>query len=431
MRTVSARAPLALLALLALLAPPPRPARGDGADATFAHAALAEVELGTPIQSDLAILIPLVRKKPVEPVDVVTQWAADGLVFEESTFPSRPYGVEARNAGPRPVLVHGGTVLVGGRRDRLLRHSVILAPGEGAELEALPAESADHARRDPVPFAMASSLAPVYLRRRADFGGSRGLVGTFVARNLEFRNPGDSRRSLAAIGASRRLQETSHKTRASLAATLAARPDEGVVVGGISAIRGRLQALTLYGTPELLRASASAYLLGETYSAAAIAIQAERHGIPRAGGTDPERTLEIVVRRARELLERLRQARFKSDPAHPNGAHGECLVIQLADGSRGHAIGHAGRLVHLTVYAHDPFESAYYGSSISLEDEGLRSDPERPGQAELERRAGQGGRLSEYEERLLRRLRGGGGLGVGPGAGGAGGAGRGLGGGLR
>ncbi len=396
---------LALAAVGALLAT--APLRGNAEeDTSFASEALAGVQLGAPIQGELAILIPLVVPAAPPPVGVVTQWNAEGLTFAEPRFPAQRYNVEVTNGSKQPVLVHGGTVLLGGKRDRLLRHSVIIEAGATVEMEALPAESASDRRSTAIPFRMSRSLAPLYLRRKADFGGGSGLVGTFVARNLEFRNPGDSRKSLAAIGESRLLQEATQETRARLAAALASSSQEGVVIGGISAIRGRLQGLTLYGSADLLRGSVSAYLLGATYSAAAISIQAQRKNLPAPGAGDPEKMLRKVMEDAQALLDKLRKANFKVDRSHPNGAEQECLVIQLSDGTRGHAVARDGRMVHLAVYPHDPFENAYYGSSISLPDEDILSDPEREGLAELARRSAGGNQLTESEKRVLERLGG-------------------------
>jgi hypothetical protein len=303
----------------------------------------------------------------------------------------------------------------------MLRNATIVDPGTSAEVDALAAEAADLMRKEATAFQMARSLAPIYLRRKADLGSESGLVAGFVSRNLEFRNPGDERRSLAAIGQSKVLQDLTDEARRKLQNALHGFDPGGVVVGTIVAYRGRVQGLTLYGHPDFVKETSAAYLLGATYSAAAVALQAERKNVPVPGKDDAAKTLEIVKEEAAKLLERLQKARYKAEPP-PDGARGDYVRIQLSDGTRGRAVGLDGRLVHLALYPHDPFESAYYGSSIQLPNEEILSDPDRIGLAELSR--GGGVRMTEYEKRLYGRLSGAGrspGLVTGRGGGGGGG----------
>jgi len=401
---MSNRTLLACLALGALVvAAGPRPAVAKDEAGGFARSFLADVSIGNALQGDIVILLPLVVRDAPEKPAVATQWAAEGLSFAEPEMRAERYSVEIRNAGPKPVLVLGGTVLIGGHRDRMLRSATIVDPGTAAEVDALAAEAADLMRKEASAFQMARSLAPIYLRRKADLGSESGLVAGFVSRNLEFRNPGDDRRSLAAIGTSKKLQDLTAEARQKLQNALHGFDPGGVVVGTIVAYRGRVQGLTLYGHPDFVKEASAAYLLGATYSAAAVALQAERKNVPVPGKDDAAKTLEIVKEEAAKLLDRLREARFKTE-APPDGATGDYVRIQLSDGTRGRAVGLDGRLVHLAVYPHDPFESAYYGSSIKLPDEDTLSDPDRIGLAELSR--GSGVRMTEYEKRLYGRLSG-------------------------
>lgn len=418
------------------------PASAKDKAPNFAQAMLDRIELGKPIQGELMILFPLVLKDDEAALPVASQFGNDGLTFEEPEFPDERYGVTARNAGDKPVLVLGGTVLVGGERDRMLRHDCIVPPGGGLEMRAYPAASDSDIRKEIVPFQMAGSLAPIYLRKQGNFGGNARTIPMFIARNLEFRDEGDKRKSLAAIGGSQILQDWTQQSRDALSKQLKDVENRGRIVGAISSMRGRIQGFALYGSRELFQAAGPAYLLGGTYSAAAVAIQAQRKKISLPGADDPEKNLAKVTKEAEKLLANLRKARYKADKAHPKSAVGERLQVQLQDRTRGRAVGVDGKLVHLTAYPFDPFESQLYGSALKLpkevtgeedggtgEDGGpVMSDPNRMGLAELSRWAGRGHRTTHAEQQLLRGIgrggRGGGGIRGGGGRAGGGGGGR-------
>jgi hypothetical protein len=383
------------------------------AEPNFVEQMLARIEMGEPVQGKVAILIPLILTGDVEAPEVDSQFTSSTLMFTEPEFPSHRYAARVTNAAERPVLVLAGTVLVGGERDRLLRHDCLVGPGRTVEMRALPASTTAEIRRDPIPFVMGHELAPVYLRRKGDYGGSAGFVTAFIARNLEFRNEGVKEKSLAAIGRSTLLNEYTAQARAKLKDLLGKSTQRGLIVGAMTAIRGRVQSVMLFGSPKLLQASGDAYLKGATYAAAAVALQAEKLNVPIPGKDDPEATLAIVRKDAEKLMQRLRKAKLKTDRTQPEGAVGERVMLQLAAGARGRAVGLNGQLVHLEVYPHDPFESALYGSKVELPEEDVESDPDRVGLAELGRKAKQGRRLSEQEKRLLRgvgRARVGGGV---------------------
>ena len=394
---------LAVLVLCALLCGPPSAIAKDSEPA-YATEVAGSLRLGEPLVGTVAILFPLLLDQAPGEAGVVSQ-ADAGLTFAEPEFPDHRYAVEVTNPSEKRALLLGGTVLMGGTRDRLICHDTIIQPKTTVQVRALPAASTSDMHEEPVPFQLARQIAPVYLRRKADFGGSSSTVTSFISRNLEFRNDGDERKSLAAIGSSSILQTYTAESRTKLDAALAkmGRPD-GVIVGWILALRGRLQSLTIFGDPSVAAGYRGAFLLGATYSAAAIEIQAAKKNVPMPGKDDPAKTLEIVTQDAKKLLEHLGKARFKLDRTNPEGAAGERHMIQMAAGARGRCVGVDGKLVHMVVYPHDPFSSAFYGSKIELPDEEIMSDPDRIGLVELGRRAEGGARLTEAEKRVLDRV---------------------------
>jgi len=431
--------PVFLILLALLLACAPAAAKEKAPN--FVQAMLDRVEIGKPIVGKMVILFPLVLKDEDAGLSVKSQFSGTAPAFGEPEFPDKRYDVVADNNGKSPVLVLGGTVIVGGERDRLLRHDVVIPAGGGVMMRTLPAASTSEIRREIVDFEMAKSLAPIYLRKEANFGGSSTSVPMFISRNLEFRNEGDKRKSLEAIGTSDLLQSWTAEARTKLEAAMKDVENRGRIVGVISSMRGRIQGLALYGSRELLQSSGPAYLVGATYSAAAVALQAEKKKIPLPGMEDPDKNLENVTKEAHKLLGKLRKARLKNDKAYPEGALGERVQIQLSDRTRGRAVGVDGKLIHLAVYPYDPFESRLYGSAIKLpppategddgddgavEDGPIMSDPNRMGLAELSRWAGRGHRVTHSEQRLLNGMgrggvRGGGARGGGARGGGGGG----------
>ncbi|MHC4958879.1 MAG: ARPP-1 family domain-containing protein [Planctomycetota bacterium] len=398
------------------------------ADDSYIKDFVAGVRMGTPLQGELAILIPLIADSAPD-TGVTGQLAAEGLKFAEPSVSSHQYAVECTNTTDKPVLVGGGTVLVGGKRDRMLRYDTIVAPGATIELRAFPAST--EVRREAQPFTMAKSAAPVYLRKKADFGGSSGQVINFIMKNLEFRDEGDKEKSLASIGKGKILQGFAQEGRAKLKAKLSENPPKGKVVGAIFALRGRVQSIMIFGSPSTLKDYKGSYILGATYTAAAIALQARKKNLKLPGLDDPEGTLKLVMEDAAKLMENLRKATYKKDKSYPGDATGERYIVRLYAGARGRAIAADGKLVRLAVFPNDPVESAIYGSTIKFPDQAKPAEGGGDGGDEyvsstwgmvgLSRvAANPSRRLTVAERRFVGGMRGGGGARGGGGRGGGG-----------
>lgn len=362
------------------------PALAQEGEPNFVEAVVARLELGEPIVTDHAILFPLLLADA--PEDVGVDSVAAGVTFAEPEKPARKFNVLVRNGGERAVLVQGGLVLEGGLRDRMIANDCIVGPGAEAEVRALPASSSSDQRKEAAPFHVSPSFAALYLRRKAEFDFSESLVPTFVARWVDFINEGDERNSLAAIHDSTELNEYTLRARegaSGLPEGLAERP----VVGGIGAIRGRVQMLTVYGTNGLVAANFDALLRSATFAAAAIEIRSKAAGVPLPGKGDPEKTLAAVKDAARHLLAKLKVASY--DPAElAPGASGEAVVVKLAGGAKGRAVGIDGKLVHLGIYPNDPVESRLYAAAV---------DPDKKPEPEEEEP------ISEEEEKFVEGYR--------------------------
>lgn len=349
-----------LFAIALVLLPAATVKSQDGAP-NFVEAVVQRLELGEPIQTEAAILFPLILADAPEDAGVDAM-AKGSVEFAEPEKPARRHDILVRNGGKRPVLIPAGLVLEGGRIDRMVANDGIVPAGAEVELRALPAASSSDVRETPAPFRTSPALAPLYLRRKAEFDFSESLVPTFVARWIEFRNDGDKRRSLAAIQDSAQLAEYSLRSReqaSGLPKGLAGR----TVVGGISAVRGRIQMLTVFGTNGLVEDHFDALVRGVTFVAAAIEIRAKAAGVPLPGKGDPAKTLEIVKQDAEALLAKLKKASY--DGVTPTGGEaGETFILRLPGNARGRAVGLDGKLVHLAVYPYDPVEARLYAATV-------------------------------------------------------------------
>jgi hypothetical protein len=354
--------------------------------------------LGDPVQSGPVVLIPLIIDKAPESLTVAPGFGKSTLTFAEPAWPERRYNVDVTNGGKQPALLIGGSILVGGRLDRMVPRDLIIPPGKSPEIHMLPAEYQRRYRSKPLAFRMHPTPAPPYLRERAISTPSRNLVPTFVSHFLNFRPNGDDRLSLAAIDEAPALA----KYCVSCQAALATFPDIAGqrVVGFITAIRGRVYSAEVFGDHALLRTSFEPLIRAHIYAAAAIELRAERVGFPL-----PKSDADAVAKAtkmAAELLATL-QTKLRYRPfAVPVGTAGQALLFK-AGGTNGYATGHGDRLVHALVFPYDPFERRLYAKPLQPPDE--ETEDEDADAGELERREGSGRRLTEYERRLLDRIR--------------------------
>ena len=397
----------ALLALVLLSAAPGAVAEEEkGTDKNFVQKALDWVEVGEPIATDKIVLFPLVVPRPVGDIGVDAVGKAEGLEFTEPELPRSRYDVTVKNGRDRPVLVIGGLILEGGKRDRLIRHSAIIGAGDETDVSTFPASSSSERRKEAEPFKVSDTLAPPYLRRKAEYGGTANTVTTFIARWLDFREDDDDRKSLIAIATAPKLKAFCLPCHEAAARFPRTEGQSKRVVGAVGVVRGRIQGLILYGNNDLVRECFPAMLRGATYPAAAIELRAKQAGIPLPGvDEDPEAALAQSRKDVDDLLELVREATFREDDVG-KGQLGEAMILVAGRSARGRALGLNGQLVQLVVYPHDPFENALYGSALDVPDEDEMEDPERAGVAGLQRRADQGRRLTEAEKRLLERLGG-------------------------
>lgn len=381
---------------------PAAPAAAPKAEEVVA-ASLGALKLGEGLVADQVILFPLILATPPPVLEIAPALGGATVTFEEPAAGTER--VKVKNVAPKAALLLAGTVLEGGLRDRVVREDVLLPAGATVEVPTVPGSMSTDRRKEPKPFKVADFLAPPYLRDSALFrSGSASITSKFISHFLEFRNEGDKRRSLAAVGGSDTLAEYCLPCQRSMAQW----PDKreaGFVVGGIAVVRGRVQALDTFATNALLVGWFSPLLKSLSFPAAAIELRAKKAGVPLPGGDDPKAVLDAATAAAKALAAGLSKATLARREL-PAGAAGELFTVTLPDGERGTALVAEGALLHLSLYPRDAFEYGLYAQPlVPLEGEdvtGTDDDTLDP----FAQRAKIGARLTEQERRLLERLRG-------------------------
>jgi len=368
----------------------------------FVTKTLQGLRLGQPIRADPIILIPLIATDAPTELSIATDLHSKKLRAVEPEWPERRFNVAVENKEEKPVLLLGGSYLVGGKLDRLVPRDLIVPADSRIQIETLPAEYSRDPKVGATPFRFGvkagGAIAPVYLRGRARFDPSKRLVPIFISHFEEFREKGDPRHSLAAIDNSRTLAAYCIVCQGLTRGFTEL--ENGRVVGFMTAVRGRLHVVEIFGTNALLRRYFNSVLKAHSYNAAAIELRAKKLGIPIPGRDDPKKSVEAAKKQAESLLDELkRKLRVRRDEL-PRGFAGESVLLRTKK-SQGAAVTLDGRLVHAVIFPENPFEESLYSRPIAVPAEVNSEETAFGGMARREER----GTLSEYEKRLLERMR--------------------------
>ncbi len=366
-------------------------------------AGLKHLHLATGLQADQVTLYPVyVLSEPaaLEVISLVTGSAFTAAEIEGKTTLDK---LSVLNPGATPALMLGGSVLEGGKRDRIVSHDVLIPAGGAGWVDVLPASMNGETRKVAEGFKLLEFLAPPYLRDAALQGATKSLVPRFVSHFLDFRNPSNKHKSLAAIGDADALAEYCLVCQRGMS-EWPERKGAGIVVGGLAVVRGRVQSLEVFATNAQVVAYFEPMLKSLTFPAAALQLRAKKIGLELPKGD--EATLAVADVAAKELLANLGTAVFEAHKME-EGSLGQYFKVKLKDGTAGGAIALDGRLVHLALFPDDPFDRALYSQPMEpLEGEDVSDDDDtREGLAELARRQASGARLTEAEKRILERLR--------------------------
>jgi len=390
-----------LLAASALLAPGAQAKEKKDKGPNFVQAFLDTLTIGPGQVTDSMIIFPLVAKEKPERLTIQPDTWAQNVGYSEPDLPRHRFDLAVASNEPKPLLLLGGTILGGGTRDRVVPQDVLIEPGARVDIRTIPSAPPSGNRKTAVPFRLGSALAAPYIRERAAFSPSNTLVPNFVSHFLDFRNDGDKRKSLSALNASTELNKLCLPCHQSLASFPMG--NGGRVVGMITVMRGRIRSLEAFGDNRLFKAWFEPLLKSHTFAHAAIAAKAKGLRMPLPGKGNPTRALAEARTKAAKLLASVQKAKYREDE-EAKGSIGEGLILRTPNSTRGAAIAWKGRLLHVAVFPYEPFEAALFRSRLRSP-----TDPKDgygdQGESDLARRARLGGRLTEYEKRLLGRMR--------------------------
>jgi hypothetical protein len=337
-------------------------------------------ELGDPAQAE----------RPMTSLEA--QKKEDLSAAEPAKNPARgPF--ELFNWSNEPILLLAGEVFEGGVRDRFLARDVLLGPGSRVVAPGYPADRKPRPKADaPRTLKPLGTVAPDLLRLLGIMQGPLGSVDSFLQDEYALAGEKHPRETLVHLMQSKRITDRMADYR-KLFAKIPAEA-EGKVIGVAVLVGDRLVGIDLFGSNDLLAAHWPALLNTYAFQASLYEVSYGLLNQAFPAARDPDRYRKQV----RDLLKKPFAARFVEQPAVGLGTElrfererllGRVLLVGEDDDQ---ALLHAVLSLDLLTSTADapPPPPVNRGTD--------------PAQGELERRSSRA-RLTEYERRLLERMR--------------------------
>lgn len=283
---------------LALAAAAPLAGR-PATPATFA----SDVTIGAPVQDGNLTLFPLTpRRRAAADADAATldeALRAKALAVEEVSAAGTVNALRVENNGDRPVLLVAGELLLGGKQDRIVGRSMVLAPRSRQEV---PVFCVEHGRwSGPGAFESGGAMGHVALRKAALDGGQREVWEEVARANarLGTANRSDTYRAAASklqgegAGIARRLSEALART--------------GGAAGIAVAIDGEVVAVEWFASPRVFE-RVREKLVGSYVAQAQEARAAAPAGAAPAASPPPAAVTDFAARaeKGEAIVERVR-----------------------------------------------------------------------------------------------------------------------------
>jgi len=297
--------------------------------------------------------------------------------------------VDLFNWSTESILILAGEVLEGGHRDRFLSRDILLAAGSRIRAPAYVADKkarkAEEATKSLKPV---NVLAPDLLRLVGIIDGPAAKAAEYLNDQFVMAGDKDPRQALPKLFAAKLLGPRSLEYRNVFAAI----PDEAKkrTIGFVAMVGDRIIAIDMFGTNAEFRAHWQKTLWTLAFEAALYEAAYGLIGQPFPAGRDPDR--HLVANKA--ILKKLFAANATPEKAVALGD--EFLLSK--DELVGRLLMHKGKLVHAVVLVD------YITSPPSSTPPPPGTTPGEFAPGELERRA-ERSRLTEYERRLLERMR--------------------------
>jgi hypothetical protein len=271
---------------------------GAGASSRFAD----EVRVETPIARDNLAVFPLKlraagRAQGADPATLDGAVARKELSIRESGGGGAVNALEVENRGDRPVLLLAGELLLGGKQDRIIGRSMVLAPRSRARV---PVFCVEHGRwTGAKEFDSGRAMGHAELRKKA-LGGDQAKVWAEVARanaRLGTMNASDTYRAAA-----RKLGGEVGPLAEEIAGALARDRD---VAGIAVAIDGAVTAIEWFASPRVFDRVREK--LVASYVAQALESRASSAPGAVAAAPSPQALADFAARaeRGEELVERV------------------------------------------------------------------------------------------------------------------------------
>lgn len=248
-----------------------------------------EVRPGAPITRGNLTIFPLTLRRPATADDHLVldeAVARKQLAIEEAGAQGSVNTLEVENRGAQPVVLVAGELLLGGKQDRIVGRSLVLAPRSRTRV---PVFCVEHGRWSGArSFVSAAMMGHADLRKTA-LEGDQGRVWSEVARSNErlgTTNPSDTYRAAA-----RKLGGDAGPLAREMVAALARHRN---VAGLAVAIDGEVVAVEWFGSPRLFERIREK--LVASYAAQALASGKAASGAPPAAAPRPQAVADFAAR---------------------------------------------------------------------------------------------------------------------------------------
>jgi hypothetical protein len=219
---------------------------------------LSNYALATPINVGRLTVVPVVSKDRDEQgksEDYITLVEAKKNGWVEIV--ERP-GAETvdtlvvRNTGPKPLLLMGGELLLGGKQDRIVAHDTIVPAGKEVEVRVYCVE---HGRwsGESKSFKAEGLMAPQSVRESATYGDQAGVWKRVDEYNIKATGTNQLESRTVHLGLSD--SDVAKKVEDGLAKLRESLKNTKNVVGIVVAIDGKVRTFELFGSPKLFESA--------------------------------------------------------------------------------------------------------------------------------------------------------------------------------
>jgi hypothetical protein len=216
--------------------------------------------LAQPVQSGNLAVVPVIyERKAIDKDDYAT--LAEALKHDWIEVIEMPNGevntLRVRNKGPKPILLLGGELLVGGKQDRVVAQDVVIQPGQTVEVEV---DCVEHGRWTGMSneFKGGATTVPMRVREEAQFGTQSGVWD----RVGEFNEQAKAASGVTTIRGGLANETIQKRIGTDLGRLCSALREQRNVVGVIIAVDGKPRTLEVFGSPALFDASMEEILKG-------------------------------------------------------------------------------------------------------------------------------------------------------------------------